>query len=72
MSNVAHVFPAAVPSNVEPMPETKTRRTIKNTKRRIAWLTKQIRAEEKRIALRDTARTLEARLDDLRRDGADF
>ncbi len=50
----------------QPMPETKTRRTIKATKAHIARLKRQVKAEEQRLSLEREARTLEERLRGLR------
>jgi hypothetical protein len=70
--NAVSVFPAA-PSfdsfgsrEADPMPETKTRRTIKASKAHIARLKRQVKAEEQRIRLQEEASYLESKLSYLR------
>jgi hypothetical protein len=53
---------------VEPMPETKTRRTIKASKAHIARLKRQVKAEERRIALEQEASYLASKLEFLRKE----
>lgn len=75
MSN-ASVWPAAPVSPLaiirdlpaaEPMPETKTRRTIKLSKAHIKRLRRQVKAEEQRIALQRELYALSDKLDELRK-----
>ncbi len=52
----------------DPMPETKTRRTIKASKAHIARLKRQVKAEERRIALEQEAAYLASKLEFLRKE----
>lgn len=59
-------------SHASVMPETNTRRTIKSYKSQIARLKKQVKAEERRIALQHEMEEMEAKLESLRREGKTY